>query len=89
MENERIIEILKRMEKDQRDFFAKMEAMWSSMSPVQDKLIDSLEVQKLLNRTRRTVYRLTKKEILKAKPIGGRNYYSLNAILEIKDQYCK
>jgi hypothetical protein len=53
------------------------------------KLMDSLQVQEYLNISRSTRIRHTKDEILKAKKMGSRSYYSRKQIEEIKNLYLK
>ncbi len=77
------------MEKNQHDNFAKIEAKLSTLQNGNEEWIDSLEVQKILGVTRKTVYRLTANKTLIAKPIGRRNYYSRTSIFKLRDEFLK
>ena len=83
------MEILERMEKNQREFFAKMEAKLSLVPINPAEWIDSLGVQKILGITRKTVYRLTANGTLTAKSIGRRKYYSRTSIFKLRDEFLK
>lgn len=77
------------MAKDQRDFFARIEALLSSNPTVNEDWVDGLEVQSLLGVTRKTVYRLTKNGTLEPRRIGRRNYYSRSSIFKLRDRFLK
>ncbi|MHB1178819.1 MAG: helix-turn-helix domain-containing protein [Daejeonella sp.] len=77
------------MEKNQRDFFARLEAKLSCLHEANEEWIDGLEVQGLLGVTRKTVYRLTMNGTLEPKRIGRRNYYSRSSIFKLRDRFLK
>lgn len=89
LEPERIIEILERMEKNQEDFFARMEVNLSCSHVGNEEWIDGLEVQNLLGITRKTVYRLTINGTLKPRRLGRRNYFSKSSIFDLRNRFLK
>lgn len=89
METQRIIEITERMAKDQQDFFARVEAILTSMNMINEEWIDGVEVQAMLRITRKTVYRLTKDGTLETRRIGRRNYYLLSSIFKLRNRFLK
>jgi len=89
VETQRIIEITERMAKDQQDFFARVEAILTSMNMINEDWIDGVEVQAILRITRKTVYRLTKDGTLEARRIGRRNYYLRSSIFKLRNRFLK
>ena len=51
--------------------------------------IDALEVQKMLEMSRSSLYRRTKDETFQSKSIGSRKYYAAEEIPKIKARYSK
>jgi len=88
-ELEHIIEILERMEKRQNDFFSEVMGMTKIQDSSIDQWIDSLEVQKILGISRRTLYRVRAEKTLNCKRIRGRFYYFTPDIFKLKDQYLR
>lgn len=88
-ELEYIIEILVRIEKRQNEFFSEVLAMNKFQSSDIEQWVDSLEVQKILGISRRTLYRVREEKILSCKRIRGRFYYFTPDIFKLKDQYMK
>ena len=86
---EHIIEILRRIEKKQEEFFSEVRAMVENQQSGDNQWVDSLEVQRLLSISESTLRRHRKKNILFSKLIGGRHYYYLPDIFGIKDYYLK
>ncbi|HEY1062183.1 MAG TPA: helix-turn-helix domain-containing protein [Daejeonella sp.] len=84
-----IIEILERMEKKQNEFFSELRAMNKNWESATEQWVDSLEVQKILGISRRTLYRIRVEKILSFKRIRGRYYYFTPDIFKIKDHYLK
>jgi excisionase family DNA binding protein len=77
------------MEKNQEDFFARMEANLSSPPAGKEIWIDGLEVQNLLGITRKTVYRLIIDGTLKPRRLGRRNYFAKSSIFDLRNRFLK
>lgn len=89
VENQSIEQILERMEKNQKDFFEKILILMKCPSPEDEVWVDGVEVQKILNITRRTVSRLILNGTLDPRPIGGRNYFAKSSIFKLRNRFKK
>ncbi len=76
------------MEKNQNDFFAKLLAQMPSKQR-NEVWIDGVEVQAILNITRRTVSRLINNGTLEPVPIGGRKYFLKSEIFKLRNRFKK
>ncbi len=91
VQEESIIEILLRIEENQQKFFSEaLSLLRNERAQAKDddldlsKWGDLLDVQKLLKRSRRTVYRILDENAIQSMPVRGTTLYYLPDFLKIK-----